>query len=142
MLKTWGWAGVLALTLFTTVSALQEKKPCPMSNKEQGLYCEKCSVVLKKEELKDGKCAKHDTEPIKAEVCVRKHYICATNTCADNKPTSGKCRCGKAMKEDINRSIISHTCQGCGAQSTSKDLLMHTKICKKKDVKTACGHGF
>ncbi len=146
MRTTAKWAGVLALALIMAApaTARQAKKPCPMSSREQGLYCERCSVVLKKEEIKDGKCAKHDTEALKAEVCVRRHFICATNACSENKAISGKCKCAKPMplKEDVNRTIISHTCQGCGGQSTAKDKVTHSKDCKKKDLKAACGHGF
>ena len=133
---------IVAVLALLAAPAPQDKKGCPMSSKEQGFYCEKCSVVVKKDELKDGKCAKDGSDPLKAEICVRKHYICATNTCADNKSVSGKCKCGKPLKEDINRSLIGHTCQGCGAQSTLKDKVMHSKDCKKKEIKSACTHNF
>jgi len=133
---------IVALLALLAAPAQQDKKGCPMSNKEPGLFCEKCSVVLKKEEIKDGKCAKDGSDPLKCEVCVRKHYICATNTCADNKPASGKCKCGKPLKEDVSRSLIGHTCQGCGAQSTVRDKVMHSKDCKKKEIKSACAHTF
>ena len=144
MRNSLGWTGALALAVLVSSAAAapQEKKGCPMSNKESGLYCEKCTVVLKKEEVKDGKCAKDASDPLKVDVCVKKHYICATKTCGDDKPNSGKCKCGKPLKEDMNRTLISYTCQGCGGQSAVKDKVMHSKDCKKKDIKTACGHAF
>lgn len=144
MRGTAGWMGALVVALLAAAPAMsrQEKKGCPMATKEPGFYCEKCTAVLKKDEIKDGKCAKDGSDPLKAEVCVKKHYICdcGKNCCPDDKPTAGKCKCGKALKEDLDRRLIGYTCQGCGGQSVSRDKVIHSKDCKSKNIKAACGH--
>lgn len=142
MRKWIGVAGAVAVALVVAGAAASQAAKCAMAVKEPGMYCEKCAAVLKKDEIKGGKCAKDDSALDKVQICVQRHYVCACgkSCCTDDKPRPGNCKCAKPLKEEVNNTLIAYSCSDCKASHPVKDKLKHTDACKKKEAKIGCGH--
>jgi hypothetical protein len=141
MAKTMCLLGLLGL-----LAAAPAGGPCDLKTTEPTDYCEKCERAVTKFAVEGGKCTTCKTEVKKAELCVKKHYVCgcgANATCCEvDKFTPGNCKCAKPLKETDDKCLVLYVCEGCGAKNALKDAIKHDeakdKDAKKKGIKKTC----
>ena len=79
----------VALAGLMAAFAIAQAKPACTGVKEKKDYCSKCDALLKKDEVKAGKCVKDETAVVKVDVCVKTSYVPTCHPAkATAKPTS------------------------------------------------------
>lgn len=78
-----------ALVGLLAAFAAAQAKPACTGVKEKRDFCTKCDAILKKDEVKAGKCVKDETAVVKVDVCVKSSYIPTCHPAkASAKPTT------------------------------------------------------